>query len=405
MTAKSLYGTLGLASLVFPHVVAYWLIGANNVLTTQRVDPIVQPGVVSTHVHSVLGGSNFGLNLSTQSLRDSECTSVPIVEDNSNYWYPVRMLIWRNDSFSSVDGSAVIDETGKTTAFPDDVSDPELRTFNSSSYAQQAVSFLCLNFESTSTRHNELPVASCPSGIRSQINFPSCWDGINVDSENHKSHVAFPSDGPDQGTCNSINYPFTIPRIFLEVYWGTQVFDSVRHEAMNPEQPFVFSNGDPTGYSFHADFYNGWDKGVLQEAVGKCHCDPFGDPTCCVAGGLFTMRHPHQCYITPMFDEQTLGLLSSLPGPNPVRADESCEEREVEIITPASMSPVWVYTGTNPPPTATQISPASTGTVTQLPAAHCTVDAGGPSSVNSANSQYLGRMNMMVVIFAIFTFM
>ena len=38
----------------------------------------------------VLGGSNFRMNsTTTASLRNSECTSMPIVEDKSSYWYPV----------------------------------------------------------------------------------------------------------------------------------------------------------------------------------------------------------------------------------------------------------------------------------------------------------------------------
>ncbi|THU93861.1 hypothetical protein K435DRAFT_669445, partial [Dendrothele bispora CBS 962.96] len=65
-----------------------------NVLTTQRLDPILTPGIVSAHfciltIRLVLGGSNFGLNVSTSSLLESECTSIPIMEDKSNYWYPV----------------------------------------------------------------------------------------------------------------------------------------------------------------------------------------------------------------------------------------------------------------------------------------------------------------------------
>jgi hypothetical protein len=39
---------------------------------------------------TVLGGSNFGLNTSTAALRNSSCTSIPIPEDKSNYWFPVR---------------------------------------------------------------------------------------------------------------------------------------------------------------------------------------------------------------------------------------------------------------------------------------------------------------------------
>lgn len=79
----------------------------------------------------------------------------------------------------------------------------------------------------------------------------------NVDSTDHKSHVAFPSGGPDSGTCSDPNFPITLPRIFLEVrsvhnfaqsmmlidltqvYWTTQIFDAARKSAMNASQPFV----------------------------------------------------------------------------------------------------------------------------------------------------------------------
>lgn len=47
--------------------------------------------------------------------------------------------------------------------------DPNLRTLDASSFAQQAVTFLCLDFSGTSSKFNELPTKRCPSGIRSQI--------------------------------------------------------------------------------------------------------------------------------------------------------------------------------------------------------------------------------------------
>ncbi|KAL0578077.1 hypothetical protein V5O48_003895 [Marasmius crinis-equi] len=76
-----------LASLAASSTVqAYFLMGANNPLTTERIDPIVNKGAVSDHVHTVFGGSNFRLSTNTSYLRQSECSSVPIVEDNSNYW-------------------------------------------------------------------------------------------------------------------------------------------------------------------------------------------------------------------------------------------------------------------------------------------------------------------------------
>jgi hypothetical protein len=37
----------------------------------------------------VLGGSNFKMTTNTASLLQSECTSIPIPQDKSNYWFPV----------------------------------------------------------------------------------------------------------------------------------------------------------------------------------------------------------------------------------------------------------------------------------------------------------------------------
>ncbi|KAJ6463450.1 hypothetical protein C8R45DRAFT_1025772 [Mycena sanguinolenta] len=371
---------------------AYWLMAPNNVITTQRLDPVVSPGSVATHVHSVLGGSNFGLNTSTADLRNSDCTSIPIPEDKSNYWFPQMYFQWANGTFTSVTGNAVIyylfnDTPGYTTEFPDDFrmlsGDPTLRTLDPSSFAQQAITFLCLDFSGTSNRYNELPKGmSCPSGIRSQINFPSCWNGKDTDSPSHKSHVAFLSTGPDNGTCTDPAFPVTLPRIFMEVYWISQVFEDQRKFAMTPSQPFVFANGDPTGYGFHADFFQGWAPGVLQKALDGCNCNPYGDPTCCVDQGIFGMNKSSACYITNTVDEQTLGTLETLPGNNPIQAP--CYQTYIDPITPAILSPVYVYNGSAGGPTGTVVTPAQTAIVTQTANGSCIRKGGASSSKRSS---------------------
>lgn len=40
-----------------------------------------------------------------------------------------------------------------------------------------------------------LPTGPCPQGLRTQIVFPSCWDGKNLDSSDHQSHMSYPIDG------------------------------------------------------------------------------------------------------------------------------------------------------------------------------------------------------------------
>ncbi|TEB27099.1 hypothetical protein FA13DRAFT_1634966 [Coprinellus micaceus] len=380
---------------------AYWLMGM-HAIAKERIDPIVNPGTVSGHTHIIFGGSNFGVTTSTEKLQQSECTSTPIKEDKSNYWAPLLYFQWANGSFSSLDGGAVVyylfpDKAGTTTAFPKDFrmisGTPTKRTYNAADPAQKAVDYLCLDFNGQTTRHPGLPEKFCPSGIRSQINFPSCWDGKNVDSPDHKSHVAFRSGGPDSGDCLDPKFPVSIPRVFMEIYWNTGEFDKYRDQAKNPSQPFVFSYGDDTGYGNHADVYNGWDNGVLQKAVDGCNCDPYGSPKCCAQDGkkLFTLQPDgYQCHITQGVNERTLGMLSKLPGNNPVQPAGKDATMYRDAVIPALIFPVYAYTGNVAPapgspvggPITVSTTPASSTSTTS--AAATTTSAQGSSTTSTA---------------------
>ncbi|KAJ7881100.1 hypothetical protein B0H14DRAFT_2706135 [Mycena olivaceomarginata] len=391
-----------LAAAVFSSANAYFLFGMNNVITTERLDPIVSPGKVSGHTHTIVGGSNFRASTNTSYLRQSECTSSPIKEDKSNYWAPTLYFQWKNGSFTSVSGSPVMyylfsDTAGVTTPFPDDFrmlsGTPTLRSYDASSFAQQAITFLCLDFSGTSTKHSELPAQECPSGIRAQINFPSCWDGKNTDSADHKSHVAYLSDGPDSGTCKDPNFPKTLPRIFMEMYLDTAGLYAQRANAMNPSQPFVYAMGDPTGYGYHADFMMGWDKGVLDKVVDKCQCTSaaFGDPTCCSTAGYFTFKKGGTCRITRGVDEIATGTLPALPGNNPVVPLNGLSTNLVAPVTPALLSPVYVYTGDSSTQIGEPVGPPVTatgaGAATSTPAAGSTsTSAAGTTSTPVAVS-------------------
>lgn len=67
-------------------------------LLTARIDPIVNPGTVGTHVHAIQGGSAFGMTMGdTTALDDSNCTSSLVKNDKSNYWTPSLYFVDPND--------------------------------------------------------------------------------------------------------------------------------------------------------------------------------------------------------------------------------------------------------------------------------------------------------------------
>jgi hypothetical protein len=106
-------------------------------------------------------------------------------------------------------------------------------------------------------------VPTCPdargSFLRLHVRFPSCWDGRNTDSADHKSHMAYPR----AGRCPS-THQVSVPQISL-IY---------RYPTRGGEGFSLASGGQ---YSGHADFFNAWNPGALRRLVEDClnalvHC-------------------------------------------------------------------------------------------------------------------------------------
>jgi hypothetical protein len=73
----------------------------------------------------------------------------------------------------------------------------------------------------------------------------SCWDGKNLDSPDHKSHVAYPATGTFESTgpCPA-SHPIRLPQLMYEVMWDTTQFNDKELWPTDGSQPFVYSMGD-----------------------------------------------------------------------------------------------------------------------------------------------------------------
>lgn len=90
------------------------------------------------------------------------------------------------------------------------------------------------------------------------IRFPDCWDGMNLDSPDHKSHMAFSRRevaGPAR-VC-----PPTHPRVM------PQLELLVRYPTLGGRTVKLASGAINTA---HADFMNGWDQAKLEALVRDC---------------------------------------------------------------------------------------------------------------------------------------
>jgi len=213
-------------------------------LVIARMDPLVNPGLAqSPHVHQIVGGNSFNVSMDPANhdlVRDSTCTSCTFSEDFSNYWTAVLYFRARNGTFKRVrqfpndglrtDGGVTVyyippyDGKTKVTAFKPGfrmlVGDPALTTAEGQ---QRQLCHRCGDDPGAPCTgkgdSQALPTRFCDH-IRTTITFPTCWDGVNLDSPDHKGHVAYPSVGTFESTgeCPA-SHPVRLPQLMYEVMW------------------------------------------------------------------------------------------------------------------------------------------------------------------------------------------
>ncbi|PWN29842.1 WSC-domain-containing protein, partial [Jaminaea rosea] len=268
---------------------AFWII-THHSLVSQRLDPILSPNTTSAHTHAFVGSAAI---LDSQS-KESMCTTSNVKADKSNYWAPqLYYYHGKGKTFSAVPisyvntyylnryGPSIKQKAGALKAFPKGLrmiagNATQLNGPSSDATKAKAVSFVCLS-STGGPQTNTLPKGPCPWGIRTQIVFPSCWDGKNLDSSDHQSHVAYPLGGfPDNGDCPS-SHPVKFQTLFYEFVYATKDLAV----SSTGKSGFVLANGDAVGHSFHADFVSHWDTDVLQSAIDDCTTNLFNDLKSC----------------------------------------------------------------------------------------------------------------------------
>jgi hypothetical protein len=229
-------------------------------LVIDRLDPLVNPGSIpSTHLHQIVGGNSFNASMDPAThdpVTASTCTSCTFSEDFSNYWTAVLYFRARNGTFMRVpqapseglggNGGITVyyipatDKATKVTAFKPGfrmlVGDASRRSAGGNDHK---VCHRCMpasgdnrNLNCASPDAQTLPKGFCVGGIRSVITFPTCWDGKNTDSPDHRSHVAYSSavtggvNVGSNGNCPA-THPVKIPQLMFEVMWDVSAISSL----------------------------------------------------------------------------------------------------------------------------------------------------------------------------------
>lgn len=274
---------------------------------------------------------DIGVNATYESLVNSACTSCEIGADKSAYWTPLLYYQYPNGSFLEVPhGGSVIyylargPNANSTVPYPKGFKiltgdkgarsyDNVTMTYGNATYPGRPIadriSFACLPLGPPLPEYPYMFNTTCGNGMRAQIVFQSCWNGVDLYKADN-SHVAYLND-LDNGICPP-DHPIQLPTLFIEVNYAVANVPN-----QTPDGRFVFSQGDTTGYGFHADFQNGWEEDVIAAATADCLVpDNFGQISYCPA--LYASQsngYPYNCpERPPPIGEAVHGLLDKLPG-------------------------------------------------------------------------------------------
>ncbi len=91
------------------------------------------------------------------------------------------------------------------------------------------------------------------------VTFPDCWNGVDLDSADHMSHVAYQLA---DGSCPS-GFPVQLPRLTLKFMYGR-----IRAGGGITVSTGMGTEGSPR--LMHADFFNAWDNTELSTLVHNC---------------------------------------------------------------------------------------------------------------------------------------
>jgi hypothetical protein len=216
-------------------------------------DPIVLPALPgASHSHDFFGNHATNAFSTHQSLLGAagNCNPAP---DVSSYWVPT---LYRGDT--------AIAPTGITFYYLGEVNNPAaIRSTpaglkivagnaRATGPADSIARWSCLH-------HGEVPPSKnfvvCPAGsmLETYLDFPQCWNGRDLDSADHKGHLAYPV----AGNCPAA-YPVILPKLRMVL----------RYPVSGDTAQLRLSSGP--GYTFHGDFFNVWPQAEMDRRVRNC---------------------------------------------------------------------------------------------------------------------------------------
>ncbi|MFI5838957.1 DUF1996 domain-containing protein [Catenuloplanes sp. NPDC051500] len=235
-----------------PPQAQYREVAANCTMTHRRSDdPIVFPGLPgASHEHTFVGNPSTDASSTPEKLIGGK-TSCQDPKDASSYWFPTLLLNGApvTPQQVTVYYKSGVDDYRTVQPFPAGF---RLLVGNAKAPAGEQFGGTWSCGGETGT---QIP-ASCPDGSSLIVRYkaPSCWDGVHLDTADHKSHMAWPV----KGVCPA-DHPVPLPMFEMKVPYKLPG---------GVTKGLVYASG--AANTFHFDFMNGWDPARQAEVIKHC---------------------------------------------------------------------------------------------------------------------------------------
>ncbi len=265
-----------------------------------RIDPIVFPGTVGqSHLHTFFGNVAVNENSTTDSLLafgNSTCRGG--IANRSGYWVPTMIdtatgqpvvpdalnVYYKSGAFTGDKLTRGVPQGLRMVAGNPTASAPRA---DNDVFAYR---FKCIGGPNGENDKYGSAIPNCDLGasVWQEIFFPQCWDGVNLDSPDHKSHMSYPVMVPDPTSTRGwpmqacpASHPVILPAITFNVIYTARSLNASLKWRLSSDN---YDPAQPGGYSSHADWFNGWRHDVSEAwfqnclvAKKDCHSHLLGD--------------------------------------------------------------------------------------------------------------------------------
>lgn len=256
-------------------------VNQNNLFNSDNL--IVAPGVDNGahHTHDYVGNQDNNAFSSDQDLANAT-TSCQNQGDKSTYYWPVIRVQDGTQEFDAKDlgGGAegnvgkiqkakqaeikfVGSPTSKVVAMPKflRIITGDAKAFVNGTKNANA-HWSCTGFENKVQLTDKYPICPQGSSVVRTFAFQSCWDGQNIDSANHRDHVAF---ADAQGNCQ--NGFKAIPQLTMRLVYNVPAPTIQNGQVKNPYAVDGFPEELHKPITDHDDFINVMDENLMNKVV------------------------------------------------------------------------------------------------------------------------------------------